>query len=362
MDQWLRIIDTLRRQVPWNTACERFIKRGPAAEASDRIGAMKLVLLAVLIARNSVQAQDLAGETIDVQIPLSGRDMMSIGRYSAATGLVRSAGTAAFGSDPVRQLKDGGFVLAVPISTGGERHPDLDENQLRGLIGLGEWYRQQPRLVFSAVIDALFPDRESKAPETDEMKALSELMRLGMGPCSYHEMAVLVGSYPSLRSDRSLAMADMMVSMVPAEYRTVGRYQLRWLRAFISTSSSNESLKPILARSDTAAPFYQAVLTRISTLGPWVQEAELAMLSANGLEEMKTVAMHFPALLRPAIQAAIDGSINADWRQNQWSVDITSLYARQFEHLQQIREQEEGVPIESWWRPIERSVKMRNDT
>jgi hypothetical protein len=362
VDQWLRIIDTLRRQVPWNTSCELFVKRGRAAEAPNRVEAMKVVLLATLIGRNSARAQDAKAETIDVAIVSPGRGAITVGRYSAAINLVRTAGVAAFGTDPLRQLDDGSFVFVIPIDSKKERHPELDDDRLRGLVGLGEWYQQQPRLVLSAVLDALVPDPDSKVRETDETKAVSELMKLGMGPCSYHEMSGLVGEYPSLRSEGSFALLGMMVTMVPAEYRTVGRYQLRWLREFVSTSSSNESLMPILTRSQTIAPFYQAVLAKIASLGHWVEEAELAMLSANGLEEMKIVAMHFPALLRPAIQAAIDGSINAEWSQNQWPTGIKSLYESQFEQLQQIREQEEGVPIESWWRPIERSVKMRSDT
>src|SRR5262249_47368802 len=71
----------------------------------------------------------------------------------------------------------------------------------------------------------------------------------------------------------------------------------------------------------------------------WAAEGDGAFHQADTLEKMRFVALNYPMLLRPAIQGALD------------SHDESHPDNARLRLLQQLREDVEGRPIKSWWRP-----------
>lgn len=163
-----------------------------------------------------------------------------------------------------------------------------------------------------------------------------------IGPTIIHyEMRGIADKFPSIRSERGFRLIEGFAQTRPLQYRAVLVYQGLWLQHCYPGPSMEVCASNRAAGRKRRFVSIGAVISRPE----WAEEVEGAFLRANSLEDMRVVAMNYPVLLRPAVQGGIDSQIEHGFP----GPERTTYFAK-VRYLQQLREEVERRPVQSWWR------------
>ncbi len=193
-------------------------------------------------------------------------------------------------------------------------------------------------------------EQTANSSQASAMASLEKFMYASI----HSQMRDAVDKVPFVRSQKFRGIVTGALSKVEAEYHSIVIYLLRWLDHGYPGPPPNvcEMNRAAGARRRFVSIGAGLHLDRQkpdAQLLQWASEIEGAFLRANTLEDMRVVAMHYPILLRPAVQGGIDAEIIHDLAEPE-----RTAYFEKLRHLQRLREEIEGHPVESWWRPIDR--------
>jgi hypothetical protein len=172
---------------------------------------------------------------------------------------------------------------------------------------------------------------------------------------THYEMRLAVDAFPLLRSGLILSGLKVALQEVPPDQRTALVYKLRWVHEHypgpsVMTCERNRQigkrhLFPSIRASLSGAGIPKDLLSERAS------EVEGAFLAANSLEAMRVAATHYTLLLLPGLQGGIDLTIERHLMDNERAECL-----RRLRYLQELREEIEQRPVESWWRAIEREA------
>jgi hypothetical protein len=170
---------------------------------------------------------------------------------------------------------------------------------------------------------------------------------------THHEMRQAVDAFPFLRLSLMLSAFKGALEKAPPDRRTALVYKLRWVLEQYPGPSET-----ICERNRRLGERQQFPSVRASLSGAGVakellseraSEVEGAFLAADSQDAMRLAATHYPLLLLPGLQGGIDFTIEHDLAGE----ERDSCF-RRLRWLQELREEIEQQPVESWWRSIDR--------
>jgi hypothetical protein len=170
---------------------------------------------------------------------------------------------------------------------------------------------------------------------------------------THHEMRQAVDAFPFLRSSLMLSAFKAALQKAPPDRRAALVYKLRWVHEqypgpSVTICERNRRLGERHLLASILASLSGAGVPQ-DLLSERASEVEGSFLAADFQDVMRVAATHYPLLLLPGLQGGIDFTIEHDLAGEERAECF-----RRLRWLQELREEIEQQPVESWWRSIDR--------